>query len=131
MRTYIVLGLLLGILMGPLVYADTTDVKIKEDSARLKKDYQAKIDKDLKHIQRKIEKIKANADTQMNADLKRQAASIEARKADVDKKLVELENSTGDAWQDLRKGMDASLKDLKRSVDAAAKAYSAQTPVVK
>lgn len=131
MKKVFILGLLIVSFVGRLAYADTTDQKIKTDSADLKHDYQVKIDKDLKHIQHKIDKIKADTTNQVNADLKAQADKLAAQKADADQKLLDIENSTGDAWKDLQKGMDKAVHDLRKSVDKASHDLTTATPVAK
>jgi hypothetical protein len=119
---------LLGLLMGSLVYGfadaqNVTDQKIQKDQAQLKADYQKKTDQDLKRLGKKIKHLRHRTDAKVNADLKAATEKLEAQKAEVDKKLVALENSTGDAWKDLSKGLDKALKDLKVSVDEASRQY--------
>jgi hypothetical protein len=125
MKKYFLLGLLMGSLIGGLAYAqDVTDQKIQKDQAQLKADYQKKADHDLKLLGRKIRHLEHRTDAQVNADLKAATDKLEAKKADVDKKLAELGNSTGDAWKDLSKGVDKALKDLKVSVDDASQQFA-------
>lgn len=124
MKKYFLLGLLMGILVYGFADAqDVTNLKIQKDQAQLKADYQKKTDQDLKRLGKKIRHLEHRTDAQLNADLKDATGKLEAQKAEADKKLVVLENSTGDAWKDLRKGMDKALKDLKVSVDEASRQY--------
>ncbi len=133
MKKYFLLGLLMGSLVYGVSYGqDVTDQKIQKDQAQLKADYQKKTDHDLKMLGRKIRHLKHRTDTQVNADLKDATGKLEAQKADVDKKLADLGNSTGDAWKDLRKGVDKALTDLKVSVDEASRQFGAKpTPAIK
>jgi len=124
MKKYFLLSLLMGSLVCGLAYAqDVTNQKIQKDEAQLKADYQKKADHDLKRLGKRIKHLKHRTDVQVNADLKDATLKLEAQKADVDKKLADLGNSTGDAWNDLRKGVDKALKDLKVSVDEASQQF--------
>lgn len=120
------------ILMGALVFGlsagwsradEPSDTKIHQDVHQLKKDYQKKVDKDLRAIgkdirrlERRAEKAEDRVKTGFDNDLK----ALKSKKAEADRKFVELKKSTGDAWKDLRKGLDAAVSDLRRAVDDAA-----------
>jgi hypothetical protein len=131
MKKYFLLSLFMGSLICGFSYAqDVTDQKIQRDQDQLKADYQKKTDHDLKALGKKIKHLQHRTDAQVNADLSDATKTLEAQKTEADQKLAALENSTGDAWKDLRKGMDDALTDLKVSVDSASKQFAAKpTPV--
>jgi hypothetical protein len=127
MKKIFVIGLFLsGLMAGPALAADSTDHKIGKDVGRLKKDYTAKVHKELKKIGAKIDQFKRDikkGSKTAEADLNKQVKGLETQKTGVDKKLVELEKSTGDAWKDLRRGVDDAVEDLKSSVDNASRQF--------
>jgi hypothetical protein len=131
MKKYFLVIFLAGCLAGGASYAaDTTDQQIQKDQEQLKVDYQKKINHDLKNLDRKIKHIRHHADAQVNAGLKDAAKQLEDQKAKADQKLLTLEKSTGDAWKDLRSGMDKAVDDLKLSVDRATKQFDGPpTPI--
>lgn len=119
-----------ALLSVPVLAAGSANPKISKDVHQLKKDYTAQVHKDLRKIGAKINQFKRDvkkggksAETGLNQEVK----TLEAQKSDVDKKLVELERSTGDAWKDLRRGVDGAVADLKKSVDKAVHQFHENT----
>ncbi len=133
MKITIFLCLLVFAFSTPLVHADApSDQQISQDTQQLKEDYRQKADQELKDLGMKIKRLKRRADKQVNKDLAKETKDLEAQKKAADKKLTELGTSTGDAWKDLRHGMDQALKDLKGSVDNAAAQFAPKPrPMVK
>lgn len=123
MKKIFVIGLFMsGLMAGPLWSADSSGHKISKDVNQLKKDYSVKVHKDLKKIGAKIDRLKRDikkGGKGAKVDLNQEVKKLESQKAEADKKLVELEKSTGDAWKDLRRGVDDAVKDLRTSVDDA------------
>lgn len=123
MKKIFVAGLfIVALFASPVLAADSTHQKVSKDVHQLKKDYSAQVHKELTKIEGKIRQFKRDVKKGGKAaetDLTNQVKKLEAQKAGADKKLVELEKSTGDAWKDLRQGVDDSVTDLKRSVDDA------------
>lgn len=130
MTRLLVFGLLIGgLVLGPAWAADSSDSKTNHDVNQVKKDYEAKIHKDLKRIGAKIDRLKRDVERRgktAGTDVHRQVKSLETQKADTNKKLVELEKSTGDAWKDLRQGVDEAVRNLKNAVDQAADQFKTQ-----
>jgi len=129
-NSFIVLGLLLGALsFGTIHAADKGDQKVSQDVHQLRKDYQKKVDKDLKGIEAKIHHLKhqvSKTDAKLDADVQAQLKKLDAQKADADKKVSALKKSTDTAWKDFQKGVDEAVADLKRSVDEAAEQFKAK-----
>jgi hypothetical protein len=131
MKKYFLSGLLMGGLVCGFAYAaSVTNQKINQDQDQLKADYQNKVNQDLRRLDRKIKNLQHKTDAQMNADLKATTKKLQMKKAEADQKMEALEKSTGDAWKDLKQGMDDALTDLKASVDAASSQFkTSPTPV--
>jgi gas vesicle protein len=127
MNKSLVVGLLVGGLVAGLAFAaDSGDKKTSQDTKQLKKDYQRKVDKDLRDIGSKIRHLKhqaLKAGDKLKADMNDQVKKLEAQKKEADRKFSELKKSAGDAWKDLRQGVDGAVTDLKKSVDEAAKQF--------
>jgi len=131
-KSFVVIGLLAGVLaVGSARAADSSGGKISRDTRQLKKDYEAKVHKDLKKVGAKINGLKRDVERGGNdakADFHKEIAKLDAQKAGVDRKLAELEKSTGDAWKDLSHGVDDAVADLKRSVDGAVAQFKEKRP---
>ncbi|GEM_PF-3038315 len=131
-KSFIVIGLLAGIFaVGSSMAADSSDKKIDRDTRQLKKDYDAKVHKDLKGIGTRIDQFKRDVSKggkDVQKDLGHEVRKLDAQKAVVDKKLVELEKSTGDAWKDMSRGVDDAVADLKKSVDNAVAQFREKHP---
>ncbi|HEY5037525.1 MAG TPA: hypothetical protein VIJ93_00475, partial [bacterium] len=96
--------------------------KISQDTHQLKKDYQAKIEKDLKEIGRQIKHLERKAEkaeVKSKGEIDQAVKDLKVRKAGLDKKLTGLKKSTGDGWKDLRKGVDDGINSLKKTVQDA------------
>ncbi len=122
---FLVWGLSLGLAWA----ADSGDQKISQDVHQLKKDYQKKVDRDLKEIDGKIQRLKhqaLTAETHLKADINKETRKLDAQKTGVDKKFAELKKSTGDAWKDLRRGVDDAVSNLRKSVDQAEDQFKAK-----
>jgi len=116
--------------LSPVWSESPSDKKTDQDVQRVKKDYQGKVHKELREISVKIRHLKnqaAKAGDKLKADMDRDIKKLEAQKKGADRKLVELERSTGDAWKDLRKGLDQAVEDLKTAVDNSADQFKSKS----
>lgn len=125
MRTpFILMGaLVLGLSAGGSLADQPSDAKIHQDVHQLKKDYQKKVDKDLRAIGKDIRRLERRAqktENRVKTGFDKDLQALKTQKAEADRKFVELKKSSGEAWKDLRKGMDAAITDLRRAVDDAA-----------
>jgi hypothetical protein len=127
MRTAFIVGLLAwGLMGGTTLAADPADSGIHQDFHQLRKDYQKKVDHDLKAIGAKIRHLKHRAQKagdRLKADLNKEVAKLEAKKAETDRKFAELRKSSGEAWKDLRRGVDDAVADLKKAADEASERF--------
>lgn len=67
------------------------------------------------------------ADEQFRLKYESQLASLKVKRDEARVKLIELQKSTGDAWQELRKGSDEAWDSIKKAVAEARKKFGAQT----
>ena len=63
------------------------------------------------------------ADEQLHLKYESQLASLKVKRDEAKVKLVELQKSTGDAWQELRKGSDEAWDSIKNAVAEARKKF--------
>lgn len=86
------------------------------------REYREKAEKALKEWSDEIEGLREKAEG-LGADARkqfeRQAQQLRARHDEVRRKLAELARSGGEAWEDLRAGADAALKELRKGIDKA------------
>jgi hypothetical protein len=121
------LGFFFSVLMVGFAYGQNqSDRSVGQDLQQLRKDYQAKVDKDLKGIGRQIRHLKhqaAHAEMKAKADLDLEIKKLEVQKRDADRKFSDLKKSTGEAWKDLRQGMDDAVSNLKTAADDAVERF--------
>jgi Skp family chaperone for outer membrane proteins len=89
------------------------------DYAKQEKDeYVAQTQKAVDEAKAETDKLKAsakNARAGAKRKLQRQIRGMERRWALAERKLSELKSASGEAWKDLRSGVDKAVEDLKRS----------------
>jgi molecular chaperone DnaK (HSP70) len=87
-----------------------------------KKTYQEKIEEQLKELANKIEVLVAKAEKAKEDAKEKYAPQIEALRAkqeSVRQTLEGLKEPGGAAWNDLKKGIDSAISDLKAAVQNA------------
>lgn len=109
----------------PKVTAKEVEEKVAEatgaaaDYAKQEKDeYVARAQRAVDEAKAEIDKLKAGA-TQARAGakrkLQRQIEAMEGRWKLAERKLIELKSASGEAWKDLKSGVDRAVEDLKQS----------------
>lgn len=96
--------------------------KPKEIALEKKKAYQEKIDAQLKEWTAKIDALKAKADkTKSYAQLKykEQIENLRMKQEAARGKFQELKDSGGEAWEEIKVGLDNALEDLKGAFNRA------------
>lgn len=63
------------------------------------------------------------ADEQLRLKYESQLATLKVKRDEAKVKLVELQKSTGEAWQELRKGSDEAWDSIKKAVAEARKKF--------
>ncbi len=112
----------------PKVTAREVEKKVAEaagsaaDYARQEKDeYVAGAERAVDEARARIDELKTKAGTAsagLKGKLRRQIQSMEARRRLAQRKLDELKSASGEAWKDLRTGVDEALQDLKPAARA-------------
>lgn len=108
----------------PKVTAKEVEKKVAEaagtaaDYAKQEKDeYVARAQKSVDEAKAEIDKLKARAKKARagaKAKLQRQIDAMEARWKLAERKLSELKSASGEAWKDLKSGVDKAVEDSKR-----------------
>ena len=109
----------------PKVTAKEVEKKVTEaagaaaDYAKQEKDeYVARAQKAVDEAKAEIDELKAGArkaGAGAKRKLQRQIEAMEARCKLAEQKLGELRSAGGEAWKDLKSGVDKAIEDLKRS----------------
>lgn len=94
-----------------------------EDKSAYEQKQQARLDE----WAAEIEKLKAKAkraDAEAKIKLDEEIKEAEAMRAKVEDKLEELRSSTGDAWTDVKRGLDDAAESLGKSLRAAVSRFA-------
>lgn len=67
-----------------------------------------------------------NADERLRLKYESQLALLKVKRDEAKVKLIELQKSTGEAWQELRKGSDEAWDSIKKAVAEARKKFGEQ-----
>ena len=91
-----------------------------------KKAYTEKLKAELEEWNAEIDLMRAkakNASADARLEYERQVDDLESQRDTVKTKLHELENSSTDAWEDLKQGADRIWKDMRTAVESAASRF--------
>jgi chromosome segregation ATPase len=80
----------------------------------------AEYKKEIDQLQAKAEKLEGDA----KAKAEQQLTALGQKRDEVSEKLKELSSSSGNAWKELKSGIDASMEDLGNSYKKAAAEFS-------
>ena len=111
----------------------TTPADIKKEAADLAKTtmayteeqkalYQEKIQEKMQQYSQKFGELQAKMlmlNEQAKANLAAEMESLNRKKQEIAEKAGELQNAGGEAFADLKKGLDASLEEMDKAVDEA------------
>lgn len=92
-----------------------------------KKAYQQKLQARLDGWNAEIKKIEAKANeaaADSRLEFNRQLKEIRKKKDNAEKKLVKLKDASGDAWEDIKEGIDSAFSSLGDAVDSAKGRFS-------
>jgi len=95
-----------------------------------KEEYQKKLDAQLEKYQQKIDALQAQGRvmTQDAKDtLNEKLETLMDKKEALQQKADELESKSGQAWQDLKAGIDESLEDLNTALEKAASRFGSSS----
>jgi nucleotide-binding universal stress UspA family protein len=103
--------------------ADTDDIGKPDEGRRdKKKAYQEKIEAQLKEWSAKIDNLKAKGDkakAEAKTIYRKQIKNLSLKQEATRQKFQELKGSGGEAWEELRVGVDKALEDLKGAFNRA------------
>ncbi|TWI68543.1 hypothetical protein LZ24_02516 [Desulfobotulus alkaliphilus] len=88
----------------------------------MKKEYEQKLQAQLDEWGIRIDKLKAKADIKKaDAQLEyhKQIEELRSQRESASNKLAELKSASGDAWEDLKAGIDSSWDSLGNAVKSA------------
>jgi DNA repair ATPase RecN len=88
----------------------------------MKEAYKKKLEAQFDEWKVEIDKLKAKADkAEADAQIKyhKQIGDIRAKQEAVQEKLVELQDSGDEAWEDLKAGLDKAMKNLGDAIKTA------------
>ncbi|MEQ9410546.1 MAG: hypothetical protein RIK87_22615 [Fuerstiella sp.] len=94
-------------------------------------EYASEMDASLQKLDARIEELEASA-SEMKSDAKEKMqerlASLREQKKKVAERLQKLEDSSSDAWQEVRSSLDAAWKELQEGVEKASDEFKQDTP---
>ena len=110
--------------------AATQDGKSAVESAQQEKQvYQAKVDAKLYDLDRRIDALQEKVDKQAKAgrkQLERQMSELRRKRQVTHRELDEFENSSLEAWQQMKVGLNSAVQDLESAYEKAASHFSDQ-----
>jgi chorismate mutase len=95
----------------------------ESEAARQRSQYEEKAEAKLQELNRRIDELNAKAGPQAKSarkELDRQIAELDKRRAALQQQLAKLKNTSQQAWQDAKPGIDAAMSDLESAYQRAA-----------
>jgi DNA-binding transcriptional MerR regulator len=102
---------------------DATKAYTKEQMRAFREQTEAKLaeyDKEIDQLQAKTEKMGEDAKAKAEEQLK----ALRQKRDEVSEKVKELSSSSGNAWEKIKSGIDAAMKDLANAYKKAAAEFS-------
>ncbi len=91
-----------------------------------KKSYLSQLADQLKDLDAKLDELKAKAKDAtagttagMKADYEKASVELKKMRADAEAKIEELKKSSGEGWEEIKKGADKAVKDLSEAFNSA------------
>ena len=91
-----------------------------------RQDYIKKMKARLEEWKRDIEQLETKADSaegKLKQNYHEQIARLQQQRDDAARKLEDLQNSSGDAWKDLKSGIEMAWDAMGQAVDSAVKRF--------
>jgi hypothetical protein len=95
--------------------ANQNSTNAVESARQQKQIYEAKVDEALRDLDQEIEALKIKVRVQNRSDrpqIDQQIAELERKRAELRARLTRLKESSGEAWKDMKSGIDAAVSDL-------------------
>jgi chromosome segregation ATPase len=102
---------------------DTTKAYTQEQIKAFRQQTEAKLteyEKDIDQLQAKAEKLEGDA----KVKAEQQLTALRQKRDAVSEKLKKLSSSSGNAWDQIKSGIDASMQDLENTYKKAAAEFS-------
>jgi TolA-binding protein len=102
---------------------DTTKAYTQEQIQAFQQQTETKLteyEKDIDQLQSKAEKLEGDA----KVKAEQQLTALRQKRDAVSEKLKELSSSSGNAWDQIKSGIDATMKDLENTYKKAAAEFS-------
>jgi t-SNARE complex subunit (syntaxin) len=96
--------------------------KAKAYTNQQRKEYQQKIQASLDDLKKKTSELKNSAEKAKGEAMSKMSAGMEdlkKKQADAEQKLKALQSASGEAWGDVKSGLDNAMIELKKSYEKA------------
>ncbi len=84
------------------------------------------MEEEINRLGRRIDQILSDAQTHARAEFERQRETLPPKLDKARRRLEELKQTSGEAWLELKPGLQRSWEELRKSVDAAAAKFSSR-----
>jgi ElaB/YqjD/DUF883 family membrane-anchored ribosome-binding protein len=91
-----------------------------------KRSFQQTMEEEINRLGRKIDQILTDAQTHARAEFERQRETLPPKLEKARRRLEELKQASGEAWLELKPGLQRSWEELRKSVDAAAAKFASR-----
>jgi len=91
-----------------------------------KRTFQQRMEDEINRLGRKIDEILTDAQTHARAEFERQRETLPPKLDKARRHLEEFKKTSGEAWVELKPGLQRSWEELRKSVDAAAAKFSSR-----
>lgn len=101
--------------------SETVDAT-KEYASEKKEQFQSRMKKDLENFDAEIERLKEKSKSAVGSakqEIEDQLRKVEAQRVTVAEKMGELSRSSGDAWKDVKKGVESAYSEMKNAFKKA------------
>lgn len=110
--------------LGKKVDTKVNDIKdySAEKKEKIEKEFQSnldKLDKEIKSLKAKVNKTQKKATIEVQKQWNDQIDTLEKRKSEIAADIASLKLSTGNAWEEIKSGIQTAVSDLKTSFKKA------------
>lgn len=83
------------------------------------KKYELELEQKIQNLKKQISDIKNNSELYAKAEMREKVDDLETRVSDLQEKSRDLKTKSGDAWDELKKGINKAADDISRSIKGA------------
>jgi len=120
-----IVALVAGVIISrrPPGWASAESAKgVRQKTESAKNQFVKKMETELEKVEAKIAEMKEkaeNATEEAKGEYKKQIRSLQGKKSSFQRKLNELQDASGEAWEELKAGVQKAVDDLKKASDNA------------